>query len=183
MIRVLKRPFLWAAIFMISFNLSGCAALKTKFTRKNKKEVKRQVYYQLRKYEVKPSFELYEKHYIFWANWHKELTDELGANYKNDIKCIQGIVSNIEDMATLLVDEKAVELTPHIDELKKAESIIKKRDTTKTNRTRVRRILEKERRLIRSKFSPKDMAGFIREDWPDEEIIPQEEKSKGFQNG
>ena len=146
------------------FNLAGCAALKAKFTRK-KKAQKTPVYYQVKKYDIKPSMELYEKHYIFWLNWHKKLLQELGYNFKSDIRCLQDVSGNLEDMQGMLVDEKAAEFQPHIDDINKVRAIIDKRSMTTSNETRIRLILEREYRMIKRSFSPKEMAGFIRKDW------------------
>ena len=146
------------------FNLAGCAALKAKFTRK-KKDKKSSVYYQVRAYDIKPSMELYEKHYIYWLNWHKKLLQELGFNFKNDIRCMQDISGNLKDMQGMLVDEKAAEFQPHVDDIDKAKAIIDRRSMTTSNETRIRIILEREYRVIKRSFSPKEMTGFIRKDW------------------
>ena len=164
-----KRTFLILCTLVIAVNLSGCASLKRKFTRKRKAPQKQAVYYQVRKYDIKPSMELYEKHYVFWSTWQSKITAELGRNFKNDIRCMQEIVSNLEDMYALLVDEKANELAPHIEELKKARVIIDKRTMTNANETRIRRILEREDRVIGREFAPRKMKGSIREDWRSDE--------------
>ena len=84
-----------AVISVLLLSLSGCAALKKKFTRK-KKKTETPVFYHVRKYDVKPSIDLYEKHYIFWINWHRELVMELGENFKSDTRSIQELRSNLE---------------------------------------------------------------------------------------
>ncbi len=145
-------------------NLSGCAALEKKFTRE-KKEAPKAPLYQVRKYDIKPSLELYERHYIFWVNWHKKLVNDLGKNYKSDLKSVREMINNLNDMAILLVPEKAASLTPHIDELAKTEVIIEKRNITKINETRIRRILEREYRAIKREFSPSSMEDYIRKEW------------------
>ena len=96
--KVLFRLFLGFLIFSFAAGITGCAALKKKFTRK-KKERKTPVYYQVRKYDIKPSMELYEKHYIFWVNWHKNLVAELGNNYKS-LGDNENIVKTYETIAT-----------------------------------------------------------------------------------
>lgn len=146
-------------------SLTGCAALKTKFTRKKKPKTNLPVHYQVRKYDIKPSLELYEKHYILWINWHRELVDELGDNYKSDLRSIRQISGNLEDMATLLVDEEAEKLAPHIDDVKEVRVIIEGRNMTQSNETRIRRILEREYRSIKREFSPVKMAGLIRQEY------------------
>lgn len=158
--------FIVAAIVLgLSLNLCGCTALRKKFTRKRKKEPRKPVYYQVKKYDVKPSMKLYEKHYVFWVNWHRKLLDELGKNFKSDVRCIQEIIGNLEDMAALLIDEKAAHLEPRIAELRKVRVIIDKRNMTKANETRIRRILEREHRAIKREFSPPEIVGCIRKEF------------------
>ncbi len=153
-----------AVVSVMVLSLAGCASLKKKFTRK-KNAKSAPVFYRVRKYDVKPSMDLYEKHYVFWVNWHRELVTELGENFKSDIRSSQEMRGNLESMESLLVDEKAASLAPHVGELRKVEAILKKRNMTKVNETRIRQILGKEYRAIRSRFSPSKMAGSIRADW------------------
>ena len=163
--KVIHKSLSLALIGVLLVGLCGCAALKKKLTRKRKPKPKEPVFTQVRKYNVKPSLELYEKHYIFWINWHKELVEELGKNFKSDIRSTEEMVGNLGSMATLLVDEKANLLKPHIEELKKAKAIIDARTMTKVNETRIRRIVEREYREIKREFSPKKMRTFIRAEW------------------
>jgi len=159
-------------VFMVIVLLagtSGCAALKKKFTRKTKEKPKTPVFYQVRKYNIKPSMELYEKHYIFWINWQRKLIAELGKNFKNDIRCSQEIEGNVIDMVSLLVDDEAAKLTTHLEELSKIRAILEKRNMTKVNETRIRQILEREYRVIKREFSPGKMSDHIRKDWKKEE--------------
>lgn len=164
-----QRFLLISLVLLLSINLAGCASLKKKFTRK--KEIKTKApFYHVRKYDVKPSLELYEKHYIFWVNWHKELAQELGQNSKSDIRSTDEMTSNLEDMVSLLEDNQASLLLPHLDEIKKVQAIIKKGNMTTANETRIRRILETEYRGIKRNFSPAKMAGHIRGEFKMEEI-------------
>lgn len=119
----------------------------------------------MRKYAVLPSMDLYEKHYIFWVNWHRELIMELGENFKSDIRSVQELRSNLESMESLLTDEKAAELASRISEVKKVEVIIEKKNMTKVNETRIRQILEREYRVIRGQFSPSKVKDAIRAEW------------------
>ena len=175
-IKILKvlAAVLVAGLFL---NFSGCAALKQKFTRK-KKDQKSPVYYQVKEYDIKPSMELYEKHYVFWINWHRKLLQELGKNFKNDMRCIQDIDGNLHDMQALLIDEKAEKLQPHIKDISEAKAIIDKRNMTTSNETRIRRVLEREYRVIKRDFSPKEMTGFIRKDW---KVPPDTEEGADYE--
>ena len=152
-------------VVIFALNMSGCASLRKKFTRKRVTKQTKPVFYSVHKYDVKPSMELYEKHYIFWANWHSKITAELGNNFKNDNRCMQEIVGNLDDMYALLSDEEGDKLKPHIDYIKEAKVIIDKRNMTEFNETRIRRILERESRTIEREFTPRKMQGSIRKDW------------------
>lgn len=152
--------------------LAGCASLKKKFTRK-KGSKKPKVYFQVKKYDIKPSPELYEKHYIFWINWHKELVEELGRNFKSDIRSSQEAIGNLEDMQALLVDEKAEALEPHIEDIRQAKLIIDRHNMTKQNETRIRNILNREYRSIKREFSPKKISKYIRSEWREYDEVPE----------
>jgi len=163
-----KKSFIKVAFILIAVHLAisllGCTAFKRKFTRK-KKEEKVQPYFELKKYNVKPSLDLYEKHYVYWVNWQRTLISELGKNFKKDKRCIGEIIANLRDMQGLLVDDKAALLEPHIEDLNKTRLIIDKRIMTKANETRIRKIIEREYRVIKRKFSPRKMEDFIRADF------------------
>jgi len=169
----MKKRFLLKLISLVLFcvvslNLFGCAALKKKFTPKKKKKTVTPVYYTGVKYDIKPSIDLYEKHYVYWIGWQRKLIDTLGKNFKSDQRCIREIVGNLSDMEGLIVDQKADLLKPHIEKLNKAKDIIDKRNLTTSNETRIRHILEREYRVVKREFTPKDMKGFIRKDWKKE---------------
>lgn len=156
----------WFACFvviLITANLTGCASLRKKFIRKKKKP--KDVtphYYSIQKYDILPSIELYTKHYVFWRSWHNEIIELLGENSKKDKRCIDEMVGNLEDMKTLLVDEKGEELERHIQVLRGIEKDIAGQKLTFGAKTRVRRVLEKQFKLIRINFTYRKMDPFIR---------------------
>lgn len=154
----------WVSIFIIMFmlaNLTGCAGLQKKFTRKKKKTVKMPRIYQVRKYEKKPSSELYKKHYAYWASWQSELVKVLGQNRKKDILCIEQIISNLKDMQGLLIPEKAAQLEPHIDNLSKVRTVMINEDLTQFNIDYIRRTVEKEDRTIKRDFGFNKVKDFL----------------------
>ena len=165
----MKKAFIRVCLIIVvlgvSITLSGCAELQRKFTRKKKADVKQEVYYQVRDYNVKPSLELYEKHYVFWVHWQRAMLTELGENHKRDMRSINEITGNLEDMAALLVDEKTEELLQHIEKVRQVKAIIEKNNMTKVNETRIRHILERVYRTVRNKFSPSKMSDFIRREY------------------
>src|SRR3989338_6062280 len=147
-------------------SLTGCDALQRKFTRK-KKEVKRPRIYQLKKYEKKPTPELYKKHYAWWTGWQSELLSVLGQNHKKDKKCIEEIVSNLRDMEGLLVQEKADLLDTRINKLEEVKEVIFREDLSQANKVYVRTTLEREERFIKREFCYAKIKGFLRQSLDD----------------
>lgn len=159
------RALAFFVIMSVALNLTGCAALKKKLTPKKKPKPKHTVFSKVRKYDIRPSPELYEKHYIYWINWHKKFISELGESHKSDVRSLEEMTSNLGDMFALLRDEKADKLKSHIDKLRDLKALIQKRSARGSNDIRIRRIAEKEQRAIRREFSPRQAADYIRKDW------------------
>ncbi len=147
----MRKIILFLLMSALLANLTGCDAMQRKFTRK-KKEVKRPRIYQLKKYEKKPSPELYKKHYAWWTGWQSEILNTLGQNHKRDKKCIEEIISNLRDMQGLLVPEKADLLETHIRRLEEAKEVIFREDLGQANKVFVRTTLEREERYIKREF-------------------------------
>ncbi len=145
----------WLAFTLVIFmlaNLTGCEAVRKKFTRKKKEPVKIPRLYQVKKYEKKPTPELYKKHYAYWSSWQSELIRVLGQNHKKDMRCIEEIAGNLRDMQNILVPEKGAILGNHIDKLVKTRDIIFKEELTQANKDYVKRTLEREDRFIKREF-------------------------------
>lgn len=139
-------------VLSLLFNITGCEAIRKKFTRKKKEAVKMPRIYQVRKYEKKPTPELYKKHYAFWMSWNSELIKVLGKNHKKDKVCIENIISNLKDMQNILIKEKGDELAVHIAKLEKARDIIYRENLNMGNRVYVLQTLQREERFIRREF-------------------------------
>lgn len=154
-------------IFFLLAGMTGCEGLRKKFTRKKKESVKMPRIYQVKKYEKKPSPELYKKHYAYWMSWHSELLKVLGANHKKDVRCIEETISNLRDMQSILVQEKADRLAPHIDNLVKVKDVILKEDMTQFNKDYIRRNLEKEDRSIKREFCFSKVKNYIQKSFDD----------------
>lgn len=155
-------------ILIMPILISGCAQMRDKFVRKSKSEEKEQAktYQSVRKYDVRPSLDLYTKHYIFWRSWHKELLEVLDAkNHKKTEVAVEQDISNLVDMRGMLTDEKAKELQILIDEMNGIEKIIKKQRITGGNRVRIERNLETIGRKIRKGFTYNKMLEFIRSEF------------------
>lgn len=160
-------------IFFIVFNITGCEAVRKKFTRKKKAVVKMPRIYQVRKYEKKPTPELYNKHYTFWVTWQSELIRVLGENHKKDMRCIDEIVGNLIDMQNILVEEKAKELTPHIEKMVKVKDIIFNEELSQANKDYVKRTLEREDRFIKKEFNYKKVKDYLRKSFEEDAPEPK----------
>lgn len=164
----MKKLLLLFLVFFVVINLTGCEPLRKKFTRKKKEPVKIPRIYQVRKYEKKPTPELYKKHYTFWTSWQSELISSLGQNHKKEKRCIEEIVGNLNDMQNILVQEKAEQLKPHIDKLAKVKEIIFNEELTQANKDYVKRVLEKEGRAIKKEFNYKKVKDYLKKSFEDD---------------
>jgi len=173
------------ALFLI-FNISGCMGLQRKFTRKKKETVKMPRIYQVKKYESKPTPELYKKHYVYWESFQSEMIMTLGPNRKKNMICIEHILSNLEDMQHMLLPEKAAELEIHIVRLAKIRDILKKEDLTTFNRNYIMMTLERESRYIKRGFVYKKVKDSMRTSYDDEPAVkadlPKPEEVMDVQN-
>ena len=158
-------------LIAITFMVSGCAQMRDKFIRKPKKDETAVKQYQpVRTYDVHPSLELYTKRYIFWKNWHRELLDVLPQeSHKKKVVAIEQEVSNLMDMQSMLVDEKAEEMQKPIDELKQLEATIKKQKITHGNEIRIRKKLELIGKEIKRDYSYNKMKDYIRDDFREQQ--------------
>ena len=159
---------LWVVLVAIScvFILTGCADFQKKFIRKKKEYDGPPKYYAVRKYEVHPSLELYEKRYIFWKNWHRELLVDINDENRKKAKVdIDQAISNLWDMKYMLVDEKGDELQKCIDQMQELQLQITKQSVNSVNRVKFRRKLDLLMREIKRKFSYRKMGGYIRSDF------------------
>jgi len=160
-------------VVFLSLNLAGCETVRKKFTRKKKPTVKMPRIYQVRKYNIKPTSELYQKHYAYWESWQSELIKVLGESHKKDVLCIEQIISNLNDMRNILVQEKADRLKPHIEKLARVKDVIVKEELTQFNRTYVMTTLEREERAIRREFILSKVKDNIRTEFENEDEAGQ----------
>ena len=84
----MKRWLVVLVMIVLAVNLTGCEAIQRKFTRR-KKDVKSPHFYQIKKYEKKPSPLLYKQHFAYWSSWQEELIQVIGENNKKDKRCIE----------------------------------------------------------------------------------------------
>ena len=165
----MKKALSIILIFFLLLNITGCESLRKKFTRKKKETVKMPHIYQVRKYEKKPSPELYQKHYVYWTSWQTELISVLGENQKKDRRCIEEAVGQLCDMQNILVPEKGQELAPHIEKMMSVKDTIFNEELTQANKDYVLRTLEREDRLIKKDFSPGKVKNYLKKKFEDED--------------
>lgn len=170
-----KKLIAFLLIFFVLLNLAGCESFRKKFTRKKKETVKMPRIYQLKKYEKKPTPELYKKHYAYWVTWQSELIRVLGENHKKDTRCIEEIVSNLDDMQNMLVKEKADALSPHIKKLVTVKDIIFNEELTQANKDYVKRTLEREDRSIKRDFYYDKVKDYLKKSF---EEVPEAAETK-----
>lgn len=167
----MKRAVVFLLIYFLIVSLTGCDSLQRKFTRKKKEPVKAPRFYQLKKYEKKPTPELYKKHYAYWVSWQSELIEVAGENSKKDKRCIEEIIGNLYDMQNILVKEKGDELTPHIERLLRVKDIIFRGDLNRANRDYVISTLQHEDRVIKSNFNYSKVKDYLKKSF--DEPVPE----------
>jgi hypothetical protein len=176
----MRKTLAFLLIIAIVLSAAGCASVQKKFTRKKKETVKMPRIYQVKKYELAPTPELYKKHYVYWESFQSEMIMTLAQNHKKNMICIEHILSNLEDMRNMLLPEKAAELEVHIERLEKIRDILAKEDLTTFNKQYVTMTLERESRYIKRGFVYKKVKDSLRtsfEEGPKEAALeskPQE---------
>ena len=160
----MKRLLTLVLVITVAISLAGCDALQRKFTRKSK-VVKKPRIYQLKKYDVKPSPELYEKHFVYWETWSSEILQRLGDNHKKDVSCIEQLLGQLNDMQNILVSEKAGELEKHIRSYEQVRDTIVTEELSQYNKSWVRTTLDREDRYIKRDFAIDRIKNYIKKDW------------------
>jgi hypothetical protein len=157
------KKWIWlAAILFAISSVAGCASVQKKFTRK-KKEVKTMPrVIQEKKYDIKPSPELYSKHFAYWQSWSSELLQDLGQNHKKDVRCIEELMGQLDDMKDILVQEKADGLQKHINRYKEIRDTIVNQDMSTMVMNTTRMDLDREDRIIKNDFSVKRIRNYIK---------------------
>lgn len=157
-----SRPFKAIVIFILIISIAGCGALQKKFTRKKKKDER--IIPVVTTYDYSKELrveELYKKHYLFWKSWHQELIDRIDSTVKKRITCYYYTITSLTEMQKYLKEPKKEELNGFINEIKSIELDVKKMRLTKSEKFRLRKLLEKTRRDMLRKFSFSDVSEFL----------------------
>lgn len=165
-----KISVLLVFLMSVSLFLSGCADFQKKFIRKKKEYDGPPKYYAVREYDVHPSLELYQKRYIYWKNWHRELLVDINkANKKKAKVDFEQAISNLWDMKHMLVEEKGDALQSYIDQMQILQVMLKDQSITGGNQVKFRRKLENLMSEIKQNFSYRKVGGYISSDFRREE--------------
>jgi len=158
----MRRIVAYITIIAMAFSLTGCASLQKKFTRKKKQEKKMPRMYQTKKYEKKPTPELYQKHYVYWMTWQSEAISDIGQNSKRDKVFMTHILSNLRDMQNILVKEKGDELGQHIKKLESVRDTVLRDEVNAANRSTLIQVLEREDRFIKREFKLAKVKSYLK---------------------
>ena len=109
-------------MFFVSM-LSGCEAFVRKFTRKPKEhKLKEEPILVPQDYSLSDlsTEERYRQYFLFWKSWQDELITALDsqASYKKRKECIREAVNNLEEIRSLLIEEKQKELDVYLEKLR-----------------------------------------------------------------
>jgi len=164
----MKRWIAFVIVVAFAFNLAGCDAVQRKFTRK-KKEVKAPRIYQLKKYDIKPSPELYEKHFSYWQSWSSEILQRLGDNHKKDVRCINELISQLQDMKNILVPEKADALQKYAGQYDRVRNTIERQELSQYNKSDSMMTLERLDRTVKREFCLDRIRNYIKQSFDSDE--------------
>ena len=108
----------------------GCEAFVRKFTRKPKKDkVKEEPVLAPEDYSLSniSSEERYRQYFLFWKSWQDELITALSSSgsYKKTKICLKEAIKNLEEIESLLFEEKQKELAVYLERLHQLENEIK----------------------------------------------------------
>ena len=106
-------------VLALLLTLSGCEALRRKFTRKkSRRKTQETMIVAPRDYSKHPfpNDVMYQQHFTYWKAWNQEWVSSLHDqdSRKKIISCGEQTLANLEKMASYLVEEKKGELDVHI---------------------------------------------------------------------
>jgi hypothetical protein len=148
---------------LLAIDMAGCASIQKKFTRKKKEQPKAPRIYQVQKYQKKPTAELYQKHYAFFTSWQSEAMAVLGNNHKKDVQCMEQMVTNLIDMQSMLVPEKAQGLDKSIKRLKTVRDIVIKENLSQYNKTYTISTVDREGRFVKREYTFNKVKNFMKD--------------------
>ena len=124
-----RHIILIATCYLLLVSLMGCEAFVRKFTRKPKKtEVREELVLVPEEYSISDISleERYRQYFLFWKSWQDELIAALGSSisYKKIKGCLKEAIRNLEEMRSLLYEEKQKELDVYLERLRQLSNEI-----------------------------------------------------------
>ncbi|MBU4346150.1 MAG: hypothetical protein KKH29_02345 [Candidatus Omnitrophica bacterium] len=126
------KTLLLVTSYLLLVTTLGCDAFVRKFTRKPKKEnlSLEEMVFEPKEYE-RPQMtkeELYRHHFLYWKSWQDELIQVLSYNavHKKQIDCVNEAIGNLEQLRSLLNEERQKDLDIYLNQLKGLKGLIKK---------------------------------------------------------
>lgn len=148
------------------FTLIGCDAFVRKFTRKPKKKdlPEEEMILVPQEYEapVMTKEEEYQQYLLLWQSWQDELLDTLlyESNHKKQVSCADEAIKNLEQLRTLLNEDKQKKLDVYILRLKGLkDSVIQ--DVYGANNSSFRLIAEEIKRAVIRDFAYHKIKGSL----------------------
>ncbi len=135
--------------------LTGCATVQKKFTRKKKEpaHVAAAIYFEEGPYQKKYSNVYYYKsHYTLWKTWHEDLVKGIGGNRRKTQRNAEETLNHLTEMRNYLIPEKQKELDPLVAELTQYAKKFETGAYSKSEEPGMRTELEKIRRLVNNDF-------------------------------
>lgn len=170
----MRRSFTIVLILLLAVSMSGCGTTwGQKFIRRKKDVKKTPKIVQIQKYPMKPTPELYKKHYSYFITWQSELLSELGENRKKDIRSLEEAISNLRDMQNILVPEWGDKMQKYVDREMEAREIIIYQELSKYNVDSVRSTLEKVDRAIKRDFCYSRVKDHLKKDMNENEDVEE----------
>ena len=142
------------AVLLVT-ELTGCATVQRKFTRKKKepKHIAAAVYLEEGPYQKKYSNDYYYKtHFTLWKTWQDELLNQLGGNSKKVARCAQEAYGNLVEINRYLIPEKQAELKPYLDSMTKISQQLEDGTISQSEEGGVKVELEKIKRVVSNNF-------------------------------
>ena len=153
----MRQRFKLIASILVVLQLSSCASVQKKFTRKRKEPARYQqkVYMQAEgPYQKKFSNEYYYRtHFTMWRTWQGELLNQLGGNSKKVSRCAQEAESHLAEMRQYLKPERQAELDPILKDLTRWSRKIQDGMLARSEEGGARTDLERIRREVSNRFS------------------------------
>ena len=152
---LMKKTITFLLFLILVINLTGCASVQKKFTRKKKEpsHIPAAVYFEEGAYQKKYSNAYYYKmHYTLWKTWQSDLINGIGGNRKKTQRNAEESLNQLTEMSHYLAPEKEKDLEPLLEDLTR---LVKKIDSgaySSTENADLRVELQKIKRLVDNDF-------------------------------